>query len=1022
MRPSRLEIEGFTCFREKQVVDFERLGLFAIAGPTGAGKSSILDAMVFALFGHIPRVGKHGVSEFISLGLDRMAVTFEFEVGAVHYRVVRTSHRARQGKVQLERGGAGAWVPVADSVKGVAEEVERVLGLNHETFQQAVLLPQGQFSKFLKAAPRDQRLILRNLLRVGIYEELRKAASERSTRAATKAEALRQRLDEEYAGTSPAQVAELESRLATLTERVDAVALSLTARRTALGELTERARAWAQVRTQERALATLESERSAVEDAARGLQAARQAAPVVRWADAAEHARGKVLGAEASVVARLASAEAARTAASTAKGLLDAATRAAEEVPGLDDRVRALEGAVALLPGLRACRERLASEQTAARRAEDSVASHRAAMEASTATLTRLAGELSADEQALRELGHDPERHEALRALQSLGARVASSRRAVEDALRELGVLEQRSKGLEDGAAQALAGLVATQDLVEVATARHASLQAERQELERRHQAHVLREHLEVGAPCPVCEQAVGALPGGAAPPALAELRAREAEALEAATRARGEHERAGAVHTRADAAAASAREALTRAAASRAQRVAELEAVEAELTASAVLPPGVAVPEVRLSTALDALGRSAKQHETLSATRAKRTEEIRKEEAALALAQSRLQGAQADQQGALARAEAAEKELHAAETQLRAVAGDSDPKVEQDRLVARAGALRNALEEARATEARCATARSQAEADHRSASEAADQALAARDAAVAQAGQAAQEAGFADLDAAMGAVRSTADQEKLDRRVSVWRAAHEQAERGLAEARPRAGEVPVTDAEVAAERTAIEQAERALGAQQVELGGLGTALEDARRRVAAMGRVTEEWECQRAEHGWYDQLARDLRTDGFEKWLLDGTFRALVQGASVRLLEMSGRYTLDYRDDEFWVVDHDNAREQRKADTLSGGETFLASLCLALELSEQVQRASGAVRLDSLFIDEGFGTLDPETLDTVAGAIELLGEGDRMVGIITHVAELTERLPARVLVRKGPTGSFIQTQIAEVR
>jgi exonuclease SbcC len=73
-------------------------------------------------------------------------------------------------------------------------------------------------------------------------------------------------------------------------------------------------------------------------------------------------------------------------------------------------------------------------------------------------------------------------------------------------------------------------------------------------------------------------------------------------------------------------------------------------------------------------------------------------------------------------------------------------------------------------------------------------------------------------------------------------------------------------------------------------------------------------------------------------------------------------------------------------------------------------------------VRLDSLFIDEGFGTLDPETLDTVAGAIELLGEGDRMVGIITHVAELTERLPARVLVRKGPTGSFIQTQIAEVR
>jgi exonuclease SbcC len=125
--------------------------------------------------------------------------------------------------------------------------------------------------------------------------------------------------------------------------------------------------------------------------------------------------------------------------------------------------------------------------------------------------------------------------------------------------------------------------------------------------------------------------------------------------------------------------------------------------------------------------------------------------------------------------------------------------------------------------------------------------------------------------------------------------------------------------------------------------------------------------------------------------------------------------MQLSGRYTLEYRDDTFDVVDHDNARERRSADTLSGGETFLASLALALELSEQVQGVASAVPLDSLFIDEGFGTLDPETLGTVATAIEALPVGGRMVGIITHVGDLAERLPARIVVEKRAGGSRLR-------
>jgi exonuclease SbcC len=114
----------------------------------------------------------------------------------------------------------------------------------------------------------------------------------------------------------------------------------------------------------------------------------------------------------------------------------------------------------------------------------------------------------------------------------------------------------------------------------------------------------------------------------------------------------------------------------------------------------------------------------------------------------------------------------------------------------------------------------------------------------------------------------------------------------------------------------------------------------------------------------------------------------------------------------LTVRNGGFSVADHDNAGEERSAHTLSGGETFLTSLALALELSEQIQSAAGAVTLGSIFIDEGFGTLDAETLETVAGALQTLPVGGRMVGIITHLAELTQQMPGRIIIDREQGGS----------
>jgi exonuclease SbcC len=155
------------------------------------------------------------------------------------------------------------------------------------------------------------------------------------------------------------------------------------------------------------------------------------------------------------------------------------------------------------------------------------------------------------------------------------------------------------------------------------------------------------------------------------------------------------------------------------------------------------------------------------------------------------------------------------------------------------------------------------------------------------------------------------------------------------------------------------------------------------------------------------------DTLAGHLAANRFEKWLLDEAIHRLVTGASSILGELTGNayaLSVDGRSGAFTVVDHTNASQARSARTLSGGETFLASLALALALADQVAElaAAGTVRLESLFLDEGFGTLDPDTLDVVATALDELGARGRMVGVVTHVRELAERLPTRFEVRKA--------------
>ncbi|MFF4893786.1 AAA family ATPase [Micromonospora chersina] len=233
----------------------------------------------------------------------------------------------------------------------------------------------------------------------------------------------------------------------------------------------------------------------------------------------------------------------------------------------------------------------------------------------------------------------------------------------------------------------------------------------------------------------------------------------------------------------------------------------------------------------------------------------------------------------------------------------------------------------------------------------------------------------------------------------------------------------------------------AVDAAEVAAGEVAERIGGLfdaaGLAAPEDPQRDAAVAVERAEAELrrleerreqaaelreQRAGHERQARVARalagHLRANNFERWLLAEALDLLVDGASRILRELSGgQYDLVHDKGEFFVVDHHDAGLRRGVRTLSGGETFQASLALALALSEQLAGMStSAASLESIVLDEGFGTLDAATLDTVAATLEsLAARGDRMVGVVTHVPALAERIPVRFEVRKDARTSRVE-------
>ncbi|MEO5678148.1 MAG: SMC family ATPase, partial [Acidimicrobiales bacterium] len=236
MRPERIELEGFTAFRGRTEIDLRGADLFALAGPTGSGKTSVLDAICFALYGSVPRLDDlRLVGPVVSAGRLEAKVRLDFTIGGIAHTATRVVRRDAKGKAstreaRLERGDE----VLAGDADGVSREVERLLGLSFGEFCRCVVLPQGAFARFLHDKPKDRGDLLVGLLGAQVYGDVRERAVTRQRAAQATSAGLAIAL---AGAPTPADLAAAEGQRREVAAAADAVRAGLPT----LGSLAEQA-------------------------------------------------------------------------------------------------------------------------------------------------------------------------------------------------------------------------------------------------------------------------------------------------------------------------------------------------------------------------------------------------------------------------------------------------------------------------------------------------------------------------------------------------------------------------------------------------------------------------------------------------------------------------------------------------------------------------------------------------------------------------------------------------------------
>lgn len=1021
MRLHRLRITAFGPFGTTQDIDFDDLsaaGLFLLHGPTGAGKTSVLDAVCYGLYGSVPGP-RQGSGQGVTLRSDhaqpavRTEVCLELTVAGRRLEVTRqppwerpkkrgtgtTTEKAQSWLREYEAAAddGGAWKDLSRSHQEIGEEITQLLGMSKEQFCQVVLLPQGDFARFLRADAEARGKLLGRLFDTRRFAavEQRLAEQRRDAEGAVREAdgellADAHRMQQAAGGTLEAlentesplpELAPGDPGLAgavlawaavsrtTARERRTIARCALDAAESAraaagrvlddVRELDRLQRRFGQARERSVRLQERAEEYRQLQTRMDRARKAETVAPALGLRRATEEEHRRATAEEARARGHLP----ATFADSGASGLAAAARKAAEELGGLDS----------------------------ARRAERRIAE----LGAERAALER---EERADDELLREAAGWLDGWETTRT--ALQERIESAQDAATQAEHLAGQLEPAQGRLDAARRRDRLTREAATAYERALAARERAGEAHEHWLTLKEQrltgiAAELAAGLADGSPCAVCGATEHPAP---APKTAGHVdRATEESALAA-------HRQAEERRSAAEGHLGEVRESLAAARAA-AQGLSGGDSAAAE---SQAVPDESSVEQ--LAASVEAL---RGQH---------------------AEARSRASGLHAARE-ALAQAER-EYDRRAAVRQEAAVRAASRASL-RDSLDREQASLDVELTRARGASASVAARASQLERQTALLTEAAEAARVADDTAQrlkdadARLADAAFRAGFDTPRAAAEAMLDDARHSELQHRIDAWRN-EEAAVRSLLAEPDAVAAAQQPPADLGAAQEAADDADRQARAR-------ASALDAATRRCAELDRLSDRSAAGarrlaplRAE---YDRVARlaglaagtsadNERKMRLESYVLAARLEQVAAAATARLRRMSsGRYTLVHSDDRtgrgrsglgLHVVDAWTGRE-RDTSTLSGGETFFASLALALGLADVVTDEAGGVRLDTLFIDEGFGSLDDQTLDEVLDVLDSLRERDRSVGIVSHVADLRRRVHAQLEVEKGRAGSVVR-------
>ncbi|MFI8991565.1 AAA family ATPase [Streptomyces antimycoticus] len=999
MRLHSLTLQAFGPFAGTHTIDFESLsadGLFLLHGDTGAGKSTVFAAICFALYGKPP-----GDRDLL-LRSDHAApslltqITLEATLSGRRMEITRIPQQTRpksrgtgtttqSAKTLLrewkhdDASGQSRWEASSKSHQEVGDELLALLGMSRDQFCQVVLLPQNQFTQFLRAKATERRELLGNLFRTGRFADIDRWLLERSREAEKALKAARSDvtslierihqaagdLDHEHNApvtedpqtlTGPAHhwATTLANAAATHLERTTAEAenaavdLSTQQKR----ELTVRELHQQQTehrRAQEQ-LALLHQQAPHQQELNDQLERARRADKLVSVIDAA-----KTASAEHDRAAHRETEARSHLAATYAAATADQLAPAEQQLRAQATLAEALLPEEATVQQLTHDLERLDAE-----RVELATEQHEARtwLEQAPTRRTTLTGRMD----AARTAEADSRRHEA----------------ALKDVHRRLKAAEQRDAHLTE-AAEAEQHLANAHTATAQAAATYIDIRRQRTE----GMAAELAAGLKDGAPCPVCGSCSHPAPAEPHPgqPTRADEQAAEAHHLQAQEDEQAISTTAQQARERAAAAAGEAGDAPL------ADIQAQCHAVEEELAQA-------------LSQAAD-FGAASEELAILEREQADMT-------AKDTTVSEHLSARNAEYDHAADRLKDLTTKLDTAREGAPTVAARITDLT------------RNADQLKAASEATITATRTALERDERTA----------------RATAAAQAQGFDTLKAAEQALLNDHALHAIEEEIKQW--SHQRAAHAAVLDRDelvQAAEQPPADIEaaVALRETAAKRHTQAVAAatgSRTRCDNLTSLTTELGTRIQRLEPLQDAYDTvhhlQELIHGTSPSNSDRME---LEAYVLAARLEQVVAAANTRLLHMSDhRYTLTHSDHRaargarsglsLKITDAWTGRE-RDTDTLSGGESFFASLSLALGLADVVTHEAGGRALDTLFIDEGFGTLDEETLHQVLDVLDSLRAHDRTVGLISHVPELRRRITHRLHVRKSTTGSTFE-QLAE--